>query len=86
MPGARPGSPRGVPDGPAWPGVRHLAFQVKNVDVKLAELGDDARITFGPFNFNDFIPGWRTTWIADPEGNIVKITQGFVDQENPPAM
>jgi glyoxylase I family protein len=73
-------------DGPSWPGVRHLAFQVKSVDVKLAELGADARITLGPFNFHDFIPGWRTVWIADPEGNIVEITQGFADQENPPAL
>jgi glyoxylase I family protein len=73
-------------DGPAWSGVRHLAFQVKSVDVKLAELGADARITLGPFNFHDFIPGWRTAWIADPEGNIVEITQGFADQQNPPAL
>jgi glyoxylase I family protein len=73
-------------DGPAWPGVRHLAFQVKSVDVKLAELGDDAKVTLGPFNFHDFIPGWRTAWIADPEGNIVEITQGFVDQDNPPPL
>jgi glyoxylase I family protein len=78
--------PAAEKDGPAWPGVRHLAFQVKNVDVKLAELGAEARITLGPFNFHDFIPGWRTAWIADPEGNIVEITQGFADQENPPPL
>lgn len=73
-------------DGPQWPGVRHLAFQVESVDEKLAELGADARITFGPFGFDDFIPGWRTAWVADPEGNIVEITEGFVDQVNPPAL
>jgi glyoxylase I family protein len=37
-------------------------------------------------SFNDFIPGWRTAWIADPEGNIVEISQGFTDQENPPPL
>jgi glyoxylase I family protein len=72
-------------DGPAWPGVRHLAFQVSNVDAKLAELGEDACINLGPLEFNDFIPGWKTAWIRDPEGNVVEISQGFVDQDAPPA-
>jgi glyoxylase I family protein len=72
-------------DGPAWPGVRHLAFQVADVDAKLAEFGADARINLGPLEFNDFIPGWKTVWVRDPEGNVVEISQGFVDQVNPPA-
>jgi glyoxylase I family protein len=73
-------------DGPAWPGVRHLAFQVQDVEAKLAELGAEARINLGPLEFNDFIPGWKTVWIRDPEGNVLEISQGFVDQENPPAL
>jgi glyoxylase I family protein len=75
-------SPAPVPtnDGPAWPGVRHIAFQVANVDEKLAEMGSAAKITFGPFGFDAFIPGWRTAWIADPDGNIVEISQGFRDE------
>jgi len=71
-------------DGPAFPGLRHIAFQVDNVDKKLAEMGADAHITLGPLDFNDFIPGWRSVWVADPDGNIVEISQGFVDQANPP--
>jgi len=80
--------PPHVQDGPWCPGVRHLAFQVDNVDAKLAEMGDDAKdkITLGPMNFDAFIPGWRTVWLADPEGNIVEISQGYVDQENPPPL
>ena len=70
-------------DGPWYPGWRHIAFQVDNVDAKLAEMGEDARITLGPLDFDAFIPGWRTVWVADPEGNIVEISQGYVDQENP---
>jgi glyoxylase I family protein len=70
--------------GPDYPGWRHLAFQVENVDAALAALGDQARITLGPLDFGEVIPGWRTAWIADPEGNIVEISQGFVDEENPP--
>jgi glyoxylase I family protein len=76
--------PVAAKDGHTWPGVRHIAFQVENVDAKLAEMSGEARVTFGPFSFNDFIPGWRTAWIADPDGNIVEISQGFVDQPNPP--
>lgn len=70
-------------DGYPYPGVRHIAFKVDNVDEKLAEMGDDARITLGPLDFDAFIPGWRTVWVADPEGNIVEISQGFTDDENP---
>jgi glyoxylase I family protein len=29
-------------------------------------------------NFDDFIRGWRSVWLADPEGNIIEISQGFV--------
>ena len=54
-----------------------------SVDAKLAEMGSDVRITLGPFDFDDVIPGWRTVWVADPEGNIIEITQGYVDEENP---
>lgn len=73
-------------DGPHYPGVRHVAFQVDDVDMKLAEMGSDARITLGPLNFDDFIPGWRSVWLADPEGNVIEISQGYVDQINPPPM
>lgn len=79
-------APPPTKDGPTWPGVRHIAFQVDNVDDKLKALGSDAKLSFGPFNFHDFIPGWRTAWVADPEGNIVEISQGFVDQTNPPQL
>jgi glyoxylase I family protein len=73
-------------DGPHYPGWRHIAFKVDDLDAKLAEMGDEARITLGPLDFSDFIPGWRTVWIADPDGSIVEISQGYVDQENPPPL
>ncbi len=73
-------------DGPWYPGWRHIAFKVDNVDAKLAEMGDDAKITLGPLNFDDFIQRWRTVWLADPDGNIVEISQGYVDQENLPQL
>jgi glyoxylase I family protein len=73
-------------DGPGYVSWRHLGFQVDDVDAKLAEIGNDAKITLGPLNFNEFIPGWRSVWISDPDGNIVEISQGYVDQDNPPLL
>lgn len=77
------GRPAGLPplggDGAHYPGVRHLAFQVPSVDDALATLGPAADVTLGPLDFDAFIPGWRTVWVRDPDGNIVEISQGFVD-------
>lgn len=56
------------------------------MDAKLRQMGDEARLTLGPLDFDDFIPGWRTVWVEDPEGNIVEISQGYTDQDNPPAL
>ena len=67
-------------DGPWYPGVRHLAFKVPDVEAKLAQIGDRAEVTLGPISFDAFIPGWKTAWITDPDGNIVEISQGFTDQ------
>ena len=72
--------------GPEYPGWRHLAFLVEDLDAKLAELGDDATVTLGPLDMGTFIPGMRVAWIADPEGNIVELNQGYVDEADPPAL
>jgi hypothetical protein len=47
--------------------------------------GDGRRraITAGPMDFDAFIPGWRSVG-RDPEGNIIEISHGFVDEEHPP--
>lgn len=82
--GERPASPDANNEGPLHPGVRNFSFQVDSVDAQLAAMGDAARITFGPLSFDAFIPGWRSVWLADPEGNIFQVTQGFTDQDNPP--
>jgi glyoxylase I family protein len=49
-------------------------------------MGSDARITLGPLDMSQFIAGMRVAWIADPEDNIVELNQGYVDEENPPAL
>lgn len=67
-------------DGPVQQGLRHIAFKVADVDATVAAMGSDAKVTFGPFGFDAFIPGWRTAWLADPDGNIVEVSQGFQDE------
>ena len=76
--------PRG--DGYPWPSVRNFSFEVDDVDAKITAMGADASIAFGPMSFDAFIPGWRSAWLRDPEGNLVQITRGFVDQESPPPL
>ena len=71
--------PEASNDGYTFPGFRHLAFKVEDVDKKLEEI-DDLAISLGPMNFDDFIQGWRTVWIKDPDGRIIEISQGFVDE------
>jgi glyoxylase I family protein len=73
-------TPRAEADGPhAAGGVRHLALQTEDVDTFVAELGDAAEVTLGPLAFDDFIPGWKTVWLRDPDGVIVEVSQGYAD-------
>ena len=69
---------------PCIPGCAGISFMVDNIDDQLGAMGSEAHITFGPLDFGSFIPGWKSVWLADPDGNIVQVTQGFTDQENPP--
>ena len=78
--------PNPTNDGPGYPGWRHIAFKVDDVDAKLREMGDDAVVTLGPMAFDAFIPGWKTVWVRDPNGSIVEISQGFADQDSPPPL
>jgi glyoxylase I family protein len=77
--GDRP-SPAVGADGPHYPGWRHIAFKVDSVDETLKAMGGDAKVTLGPLDFDAFIKGWRTVWVADPDGNIVEISQGYTDE------
>lgn len=81
------GDPVGPPaaDGPHLAGtVRHLAFQVDDVDRVVEGLGPDVPVTLGPLSFDTFIPGWRTVWVSDPDGVVVEVSQGYTDQDAPP--
>lgn len=67
-------------DGPAAAGtLRHIAFQVDDVDALLGSMGSAAKVTLGPLDFGAFIPGWRTAWLQDPNGHVVEVSQGYTD-------
>jgi len=83
--GEAPGA-RGENDGPPTPGPRHMAFLVDDLDQKLGEMGDEARVTLGPIDMSAFIDDMRVVWISDPEGNIVELNQGYTDEKNPPPL
>ncbi|MFZ2491170.1 MAG: VOC family protein [Thermoanaerobaculia bacterium] len=68
-----------VNDGPAYPGFRHIAFKVDDVDATLNAIGKDVEVTLGPMGFDDFIKGWKSVWVRDPDGRIIEISQGYRD-------
>lgn len=68
-------------DGPHEPGsLRHIAFQVDDVDGFLARADGELDVSLGPLSFDAYIPGWKTVWITDPDGVVVEISQGYTDQ------
>ncbi len=72
--------------GPEYPGWRHICFLVTDLDAKLKEFGSEVKTTLGPVDMSNFVPGMKVCWIADPEGNIVELNQGYVDEDNPPQL
>ncbi len=76
----------GAPAGGAGtevPGViRHIAFQTDDVDAFLADMGEAADVSLGPLEFSEFIAGWKTVWLRDPDGVVVEVSQGYRDEEN----
>jgi glyoxylase I family protein len=73
-------------DGYHWSGVRNFSFEVDDVERKIAQMGPDANVTSGPTSFEAVVPGWRSAWLRDPAGNIIQITTGYTDQDNPPPL
>lgn len=76
-------SPDEVAQRDGWPEpgiVRHIAFQVDDLDDFLARADGQLTISLGPLTFDRFIPGWKTVWVIDPDGVVVEISQGYTDQ------
>jgi glyoxylase I family protein len=72
--------------GPMYPCWRHVCFVVDDLEAKLMELGNEVTITLGPLDMSQFVPGMKVVWVADPEGNIIELNQGYVDEPHPPAV
>lgn len=71
-------------DGPQNTGiVRHVAFQTDDLGAFLARIGDAIPISLGPLSFDQFIPGWRSVWLIDPDGVIVEVSEGYRDEDQP---
>ncbi|MBU1105315.1 MAG: VOC family protein [Candidatus Riflebacteria bacterium] len=70
-----------IGDGPNWPGFKHIAFAVENIDEVLAHMGDEALITQGPMDLSAMVSGWRTVWLRDPDGRILEISEGYADEK-----
>ena len=68
--------------GPNYKGWKHICFMVDDLDEKLKEMGVAAILTKGPVDMSGLIPGMKVCWIKDPEGNIVELNQGYMDEEN----
>jgi len=69
-------------DGPLYPGtIRHIAFQVDDVDAFMARTDGALPISLGPLKFDKFIAGWKTVWLTDPDGVVVEVSQGYADQD-----
>jgi glyoxylase I family protein len=79
-------SPKPGGAGAEYPGWRHIAFIVADLDAALESLGGEAKITLGPLEMGQYIRGMRVCWIADPEGNVIELNEGYVDEEDPPAL
>jgi glyoxylase I family protein len=72
--------PQADKDGQNYPGWRHIAFQVENVDAFIAQFNNELEISLGPLDFSSFIPNWKTVWIKDPDANIIEVSQGYQDE------
>lgn len=73
-------------DGYGFSGYRHVCFQVDSLTAKMQELAEDAKLMLGPLDMGDFIPGMTVCWMADPEGNIFELNEGYSDEDNPPPL
>jgi glyoxylase I family protein len=78
--------PAPLKDGYGFPGYRHVCFQVENLEAKMNELASETTVMLGPLDMGQFIPGMKVSWLADPEGNIFELNEGYRDEESPPPL
>ena len=68
-------------DGPQYRGtIRHIAFQVDDVDEFLRDTEGVMPVSLGPVDFGKYVPDWKTVWVTDPDGVVIEVSQGYTDQ------
>jgi len=67
--------------GPEWPALKHLAFAVPDLDAFLRQMGEAAVITQSTVDLSNIVPSWKAVWLADPDGRIVEVCQGYTDEK-----
>ncbi|OPZ20126.1 MAG: putative lyase [candidate division BRC1 bacterium ADurb.BinA364] len=67
-------------------GFKHIAFEVDDLESKVAQLRQDGVQTKEIVDCSRFQPGMRVCFLEDPEGNVVELMEGYADQSNPPAL
>ncbi|HEX2973380.1 MAG TPA: VOC family protein [Tepidisphaeraceae bacterium] len=80
------GAPAEARGGEQSVGFRHLAFEVEDMEAKIAELQADGVKTGEIIDCSGVTPGMRVCFFNDPEGNVLEIMQGWRDEENPPSL
>jgi glyoxylase I family protein len=61
-------------------GFKHLAFEVDDIDVAVANLHADGIETQDIADCSGVIEGLRICFFNDPDGNLIELMQGFKDE------
>ncbi len=61
-------------------GFKHLAFEVGNIDQKVAELNAAGVETDAIIDCDAVCRGMRVCFFKDPDGNILEIMEGYQDE------
>lgn len=74
----------GPSPGPLPVGFRHLAFEVSDIEGKVAEMRA-AGIPMGEIiDCDSMVPGMKVCFFRDPEGNELELMENWSDEQNPP--
>jgi glyoxylase I family protein len=70
----------GASPGEQTVGFKHLAFEVPDLEVAIANLHTDGIETEPIIDCGSVVPGLRVCFFLDPEGNRIELMQGYQDQ------
>ena len=67
-------------------GFKHLAFEVADIEAKVAEVKAAGIETQDIIDCSSVVPGLRICFFRDPEGNLLELMEGWSDDPKPPAI